>query len=92
MGERSVALIDSPDGYAGVKAGTVLGWTVYESSGIVDSTSETPTGKGPTRRESFRRPSQQRDPPCVGDDQRLCGNGDPGALVHDCPVRPPSSR
>jgi hypothetical protein len=48
MGEQSVALVDSPDGYTGVKAGTVLDWTVYESSGIVNSTSETPTGTAPT--------------------------------------------
>ena len=48
IGEQSVALVDSPDGYEGVKVGAVLGWTVYKSSGIVDSTSETPTGTAPS--------------------------------------------
>jgi hypothetical protein len=48
LGEQSIALIDSPAGYQDVTAGTVLGWTVYESSGIVDSTSETPSGTAPS--------------------------------------------
>jgi hypothetical protein len=48
MGEQSVALVDGPDGYQGVTAGTVLGWTVYESSGIVNSISVTPSGTAPS--------------------------------------------
>lgn len=47
IGEESVALVDSPAGYQGVKAGTLLDWTVYEASGIVDSTDATPDGTAP---------------------------------------------
>lgn len=44
MATQGVALVDSPDGYTGVKAGTLLDWTVYLSSGIVGSLDVTPTG------------------------------------------------
>ncbi|MGH8987447.1 MAG: CU044_5270 family protein, partial [Acidimicrobiales bacterium] len=47
MATETVALVDSPDGYSGVTAGTVLGWTVYTSSGIVNSLDATPTGTAP---------------------------------------------
>jgi hypothetical protein len=43
LGEEQLATRVNAGG-EGVPAGTVLGWAVYLSSGIVDSLSDTPTG------------------------------------------------